>query len=85
MHTELGGDSRQRQARCVALGREGHCIVGHLPNVVTAGHAPILEVGHDRGAVDAAVTGYRIDRSALVVQFDELVDVGGGEASEDRV
>ena len=41
----------------------------------------VVEVGGDGGAVDAVADGELVDGGAGLVGGDEVVDVGGGEAS----
>jgi hypothetical protein len=45
----------------------------------------LVEVRGDGGAVDAVLKGELGDRRAGSVLVDEVVDVGGGEASLSRV
>jgi len=85
MDPGFGGDSVEGDSGCVAPGCSGHRFVGHLADDATSGHAPGGQVGHDGGAVHAVLGGQGVDRGALCVEVGKAIDLGGGEASKDRV
>jgi hypothetical protein len=85
MDSGFGGDAVEGESGGVAPGCSGHRFVGHLADDATSGHAPGGQVGHDGGAVDAVLGGQGVDHGTLCVEVDQAVDLGGGEASKDRV
>lgn len=68
----------------VAVCSSGQHLVGHL-SWATAKDASALEVCQDSGAMDAEVPGERVDRGAGLAPGDEVVDLGVGRTSSDRV
>jgi hypothetical protein len=83
--SESVGDVGQRQSGRVQLGGflEGLIVPDGL--FVVAWDAAAVEVGGHGGAVDVELRGELADGGADLVGRDEVVDVGGGEASLRRV
>jgi hypothetical protein len=79
------GDVGQRQPARIHVGglSEDAVVPGGL--FVMARDPMAVEVGGDRGAVDAEVYSRLADGGASFVGRDQVVDVSGGEASLGRV
>jgi hypothetical protein len=83
--SELAGNVGQRHSGRIQLRRflEGSVVPSR---VLPVARDPVaVEVPCDRGAVDAVVGGQLAAGGAYLVGRDEVVDVGGGEASLGRV
>ena len=74
MDTELRCDSGERQPLGVAFGGEGDQGVGHFPGDAASGQGSPIEVGDDRGPVDAVAPGERIDLRPLLVEVPKFID-----------
>ena len=78
---ELVGDVSQRQSGRVELGCLTEDVVVPCGPFALARDTVAVEVAGDGGSVDAELDGELADGGAGLVGRDEVVDVGGGEAS----
>jgi len=85
MHLELCCDRSERPALAVSTGGGGDSFVGHLADDATSRHVAVIEMGHDGGAMDAEVASEVVDGHPTRVLGDKIVDICGGEPSQDRV
>ena len=69
----------------VELGRLGEDLFVSCRLFAMARDTAAVQVAGDGGSVDAEVDGELADGRAFLVGLDEVVDVGGGEASLGRV
>ena len=72
--TELGSNISKGKSLGVALGGLGDQGVGHFPGDEASGHPSPIEVGDDRGPVDAVSLSECIDRGPLLVEVREVID-----------
>lgn len=82
---EAVGDGGQRQSGCVEVGCLPEDLVVPCRLFAVARDAVAVEVAGDRGSMDAELHGELADGGACLVGLNEVVDVGGGEASLGRV
>jgi len=68
----------------VATGGEVHHLVGELARC-SAENATAVEMVHDGGAMNVELAGEHVDRAAVLVAGDEVIDVSVGEPPLDRV
>ena len=78
---EPGGDIGERKPGGVQLGRMREGVVVPGRSFLVSWNVVAVEVGGDGGAMDAVQGGELADGGAGSVGGDEVVDVGGGEAS----
>ena len=83
--TELESNIGKRKPLGVALGGLSDQGIGHFPGNPAAGHASSIELGDDRGPVDAVPPSKRIDRRPLLVQVRKLIDVTSRQPPLHRV
>jgi hypothetical protein len=72
--TELGSDIGERQTLGVAFGGLGDQEVGHFPSDAASGHTSPIELGDDRGPVDAVLPRERIDRRPPLVEVHKFIN-----------
>lgn len=63
----------------------GNRVIGHLADLSPPFDARSLQVAHDRRAVHLAVAGECVDRLALVVTADQVLDLSFRQPTLDRV
>jgi len=79
------GNIGQRQSGCVQLSGLAQRIVVPDGRFATTRDTLAVEMGRDRGPVDAELDGEFVDGGASSIGLNESVDAGGGEASLGRV
>ena len=77
---ELVGDVGERRSGCIQLRRFVEDLVVPCSPFAVGGTVAV-EVAGDGGSMDAELDGEVADGGAALVGLDEVVDVGGGEAS----
>ena len=77
--------SGQRESGCVEIRGVSEDLVVPCRLFAVPRDAVAVEVGGDRGSVDAEFDGEFVDRGASPIGVNESVDAGGGEASLGRV
>ena len=85
MHAECAGRNCERGALLVLCTGLSDGLIVHLARHRLSSDVGLVEVVHDGGPVDLVATGERVDRGAVSVLADQLLDLRPGQSVLHRV
>lgn len=85
MHAELRRDCGERSALSVACRGPGNRVIGHLADQMPPCDTRVIKVGDHRRSMHIVPTSEPIDRRALAVATDQLIDLTIWKPPLDRV